>query len=312
MKLMVTGIGGVGGYIASVLCANYNDITLVARKARKKALETKGLVVYSDFFGDHTAHPAVTDTPATAGIQDMIFVCVKNYSLRDALTAVLPCIGKYTVVVLILNGVDHFAVAQQILTKGQLVDSAIYITSSSDEDYAIHQAGKFTRVVLGGPNTQALRKAYEVLNHPGITCQVASDIQAELWNKYILNCAYNVTTAYYECTIGEVVDDAARRQEFYALLQEAYAVGKALGVHLASDVVDTIYGRILRQDSKQTTSSLAMDVMAGHQSELETFSGYLVRTAKELGVAAPLSTKYYEALLARTRQGQLSLLSSNT
>ena len=82
MKIMVTGIGGVGGYIASVLCANYDDVTLIARRKRKESLQTKGLVVHSDFFGDHTAHPAVTDDPASAGIQDVIFVCVKNYSLE--------------------------------------------------------------------------------------------------------------------------------------------------------------------------------------------------------------------------------------
>ena len=90
MKIMVTGIGGVGGYIASVLCANYDDVTLVARKKRKESLQTKGLVVHSDFFGHHVAHPAVTDDPSSAGIQDVIFVCVKNYSLEAALTAVLP------------------------------------------------------------------------------------------------------------------------------------------------------------------------------------------------------------------------------
>lgn len=60
---MITGIGGVGGYIASVLCANYDDVTLIARRKRKESLQAKGLVVHSDFFGDHTAHPAVTDIP---------------------------------------------------------------------------------------------------------------------------------------------------------------------------------------------------------------------------------------------------------
>lgn len=97
MKIMITGIGGVGGYIASVLCANYDDVTLIARRKRKESLQTKGLVVHSDFFGDHTAHPAVTDDPASAGIQDVIFVCVKNYSLEAALTAVLPCKGALPV-----------------------------------------------------------------------------------------------------------------------------------------------------------------------------------------------------------------------
>lgn len=301
MKIMVSGIGGVGGYLGAVLCANYTDVTLVARKARKEALETKGLVVYSDFFGDHTFHPAVTDTPATAGIQDMIFVCVKNYSLEAALTALRPCVGDQTIVVLVMNGVDHYAVAQRILGKGILVDSAIYITSAYDEQYAIHQKGHFTRVVVGGPNTAAAQTVFDTLNHPGITCKIASDIQKELWNKYILNCAYNILTSYYSCTIGDIMGDTTKQREFHTLLDEAYAVAKALGVHVAPDIADVLFGKILRQDDKSGSSSLARDIMAGRQSELDTFSGYLVRTAKALGVATPFSDKCYAALLERSK-----------
>lgn len=300
MKIMVTGIGGVGGYIASVLCANYTDITLIARKAHKDALIKNGLIVYSDFFGDHTAYPAITDTPSDAGIQDMIFVCVKNYSLKEALTALIPCIDEHTIVVLILNGVDHYDVAKQILPPCRIVDAAIYITSSCDAAYVIHQEGRFTRIILGGPDTEAVRTAHEILDHPGITCRIAADIHVEQWNKYVLNCAYNVMTAYYACPISDIMDNDARKQEFYTLLREACAVGKALGIGLADDLADTVFARILHQEKKDTTSSLARDVMAGRQSELETFSGYLVRTARQLGIPVPVSAKRYETLLQRT------------
>lgn len=297
---MVSGIGGVGGYLAGVLCAHYEkDVTLIARKARKDALQQHGLVIYSDFFGNHTFHPAVTDTPASAGIQDVIFVCVKNYSLPAALTALRPCVDEHTIVVLVLNGVDHYDVAKDLLPQGILVDSAIYITSAYDSSYAIHQAGHFTRVIVGGSDSQAVQRVHGLLDHPGITCRMTDDIQAELWNKYILNCAYNVTTAYYECSIGAIIDNPDRRQEFYTLLQEAYTVGKALGVHVAPDIVDVLFGKILRQDSKDGSSSLARDMMAHRPSELETFSGYLVRTAETLGVPVPLSAKCYAALRER-------------
>ncbi|MDY2903886.1 MAG: 2-dehydropantoate 2-reductase N-terminal domain-containing protein, partial [Caecibacter massiliensis] len=43
MKIMVTGIGGIGGYMASFLCAYYDDVTLIARRKRKESLIEKGL-----------------------------------------------------------------------------------------------------------------------------------------------------------------------------------------------------------------------------------------------------------------------------
>lgn len=199
---MITGIGGVGGYIASVLCANYDDVTLIARRKRKESLQTKGLVVHSDFFGDHTAHPAVTDDPASAGIQDVIFVCVKNYSLEAALTAVLPCIGDDTIVVPVLNGFTYHDTAAALMKRGKIVDSAIYITSSYKEDYSIRQEGRFARIYIGSDDADATKKIYGILNHPGLTCCIAENITVEIWRKFILNCAYNVLTAYYRTSIG--------------------------------------------------------------------------------------------------------------
>ena len=91
---MVSGIGGIGGYIASVLCAHESDVTLVARRKRRQSLEKNGLILHSLLMGERVFHPAVTDTPASAGIQDMIFICTKTFSLVQALecyTVHRPC-----------------------------------------------------------------------------------------------------------------------------------------------------------------------------------------------------------------------------
>lgn len=300
MKIMVTGIGGVGGYLASVLCANYHDVTLIARRKRKESLITNGLVTHSDFFGEHTAHPTVIDDPASAGLQDIIFVCVKNYSLEAALTAALPCIGEETIVVPVLNGFTYHDEAARLMKKGKIVDSAIYITSSYEEDYSIRQEGKFARIYIGSDDKDAVQKVYDVLNHPGLTCCKAENIQVEIWRKFILNCAYNVLTAYYMTSIGGALSQPHGKEEFKALLQEAYNVGKAAGVPLPDDVVEDQYQRIVKSDDMDATSSLKWDLAAGHQSELDTFSGALIRLAKQCGVPVPVSEKCYAALKQRT------------
>lgn len=301
MKLMVTGIGGVGGYIASILCAAYPDVTLIARGQRKEALLNKGLVLHSDVFGEHTAFPVIIDDPSSAGIQDMIFVCVKNYSLPDALTAILPCIDQHTVVVLILNGVDHGAVARKILPKCPIVDTTIYITSAYEADFSIRQSGNFARIFIGSDDEEAARRAYSVLNCEGLTCRLSDDITAEIWNKYITNCAYNVITSYYEGTIGQVFAQPNGKEEFRTLLDEAYAVGKGLGIALSPTLPQEIYDRVMRQKNKDVSSSLARDIIQGHQSELETFSGYLVKTADALHIPIPFSAHCYSTILQRLR-----------
>lgn len=44
------------------------------------------------------------------------------------------------------------------------------------------------------------------------------------------------------------------------------------------------------------TSSLERDIAAGHQSELDTFSGALIRLARQYGVPVPMSEKCYRGV----------------
>lgn len=300
MKIMVVGIGGVGGYLASILCAHYEQsITLVARKQRGAALKEKGLVLHSAFFGEHVFHPAVVEVPSEAGLQDIIFVCVKNYSLESALTSLKAVVGPQTIVVPVLNGVDHEEAVRKILPACRVVSSAIYITSAYLADFSIKQMGMFARIFLGSQEEAALETVYELLNQEGLTCHKAANIRVEEWKKYIMNCAYNVLTAYYEGTIGECLARPQGLSEFKTLLEESYNVGKAAGVELPADLVETTYERVANQKDKNVSSSLARDVIAKRQSELETFSGYLVELAQKVKVPVPLSAKFYQELKER-------------
>ena len=56
-KIAVIGIGGIGGYVGALLAEKYDDVTLVARGARKELLEKEGLVLHSEYRGEHVIKP---------------------------------------------------------------------------------------------------------------------------------------------------------------------------------------------------------------------------------------------------------------
>ena len=83
-KITVAGIGGVGGYLAGMLADTYDEVSFIARGERKKSLEENGLVLHSEYHGEIIAHPKkVVERGDELGIQDYIFICVKNYSLKE-------------------------------------------------------------------------------------------------------------------------------------------------------------------------------------------------------------------------------------
>ena len=48
MKIMIVGIGGVGGYIAGMVGQKYKNLTLIARGKRGEALREHGVVIFME------------------------------------------------------------------------------------------------------------------------------------------------------------------------------------------------------------------------------------------------------------------------
>jgi len=321
-RITVFGVGGVGGTLSSMLLKKYGEnVTLIARGARKEHLLKNGLTMHGDFFGEFTV-PAVnvTDDPGALPPQDIVIICVKNDALETAADALLPVIHKDTVVVPVMNGVTAYRRLLDRLPCGRVLPSVIYTVSISLPDFSVAQKGSFTNLFVGplkaspeypqGSNAdsgiaadpaeaelQEKAAAYftGILKAADIDCRLSDHVLVNVWSKYILNCAFNVITARWSCTIGDVKNDPGRRSDYHRLMKEAYNVCCALGVPLPSDLLEK-HMRRLDNTTDDSTSSLSRDFAEGKAGELEIFCGDVVRMADDKGIAVPLTKEYYSAL----------------
>ena len=301
-KITVVGIGGVGGLLAGVLIRRYGDsVSLIARGSRAEHLCTQGLTLHSDAYGEFTVKPAVvTDDPSGLPVQDLVLVCVKNDSLEAVAQQIMPIVGPDTVVLPVMNGVTAAKKLRSILPTGTVLGCVIYTVSGAGRDFSITQQGKFTELSIGSQvfDTAEQAKAEEtaaLFMDAGIQCKAVEDVAVAIWTKYVLNCAYNVATARWGCTIGGIKADESRVEDSRALLTESWKVGVASGVALPEDLPEKQLRRILKT-SDDSDSSLGRDFAAGRAGELEVFCGDVVRMAAELGVDVPMTQKYYDAL----------------
>lgn len=301
-KIAVVGIGGVGGYLAGMLIREYPHVTLAARGERGRMIRENGLVLHSDYQGEIVAKPEkVVERTEELGPQDVIFLCVKNYSLEQACKELENAVTEETVVIPVMNGADPGERTRRFLKKGTVIDSLIYIVAFANQDFSITQQGDFANLRIGimDASEEEKNKVLEVsglLKGADIDHKVSEDIERDIWRKYILNCAYNVLTAFYDNNIGQLRSDPKKDKEYERLVYEAYEVAVKKGVHIAREDADAIVRRFREELEDNATSSLQRDVNAGRPTELETFSGYLVREAKRLGVDVPVSKRMYEGL----------------
>lgn len=250
-------------------------------------------------------HPHSVVTAQELEEQDLIFLCVKNYSLEEACEQIRHAVGENTIVIPVMNGVDPGERARAALGRGIVVDSLIYIVAFIGDDGGIVHQGDFARLRIGIRNAdadaqEAVAQVSDILTAAGVEHLVADDIELEIWRKYILNCAYNVATAAYDNNIGQLRADPVKAKEFEDLVSEAYEVAKAKGVAVLPEHRDEFFDRFHHTYRDDATSSLQRDLNAGRRAEIETFSGYLVREAARLGVAAPVSEKMYGLLRQRS------------
>lgn len=313
-RVAVVGVGGVGGYLAGMLGQVCPHLTLAARGGRKESLQRNGLILHSDYKGELTAVPEQVVETKNLKKQDFIFICVKNYSLEEVCRELTSAVTDETVIIPVMNGVNPGERVRSYLGRGTVVDSLIYIVAFANEDYSITQQGDFARLCIGikdaavpQENEAAVyqkkavpqEKAAEtaaLLTAADIDCEVAADIEVEIWRKYILNCAYNVETAFYDNTIGQLRRDEKKAKEYEALVNEAYQVGLAKGVAIRQEHIDAIIHRFYYELADDATSSLQRDIRAGRRSEVDVFGGYIVREAERHGILVPVSLKMYEKL----------------
>ena len=102
-KIIIVGIGGVGGYFGGLLAKHFYgrkdvEINFVARGGHLKEIQKNGLKVLK---GDREfiAKPTLaTDHPAEIGIANFIIITTKSYDLELIIKQLRPCINPDTII----------------------------------------------------------------------------------------------------------------------------------------------------------------------------------------------------------------------
>lgn len=304
-KVTIVGIGGVGGVVAGPITKySGEDVTYIARGKRKDHIIENGLTIHSDLYGEMNVKPGkVAENGEGCEIQDLILVCVKNDAIAAVAKQIAPMVGENTAVIGVMNGVNVGKKLRAELGKGRILESVIYTVSSSEADFSIIQKGKFTQIFAGfnrnhPEDREIAEAACAYMVKCGIDCRFSDHVDSAIWKKYILNCAYNVVTARWGITIGDIKKSEELRADYRALMEEAYSVAVALGVSLKPDTVDSHMER-LDKTTDDSTSSLSRDFDKGIVGEMELFSKELLDMAAEVKIECPKMEAYYAGMVER-------------
>ena len=306
MRFAIFGSGGVGGYYGARLAAAGEDVTFVARGAHLAAIRSEGLRVTS-INGDVHVNPArATNEPSDIGQVDFVISAVKAWQVPEAAAAMRPLLGPETAVLTLQNGVEAGDQIRAEAGAWRVVEGATWIMSFIEAPGHIRHAGVEPRIVLGerdgtaSVRVESIRACFE---SAGVKCEVAPDIAAVLWEKFLFIAAVSGLGAVTRLPVGGYRDVPQARRLLTAALEETAAVARAEGVKLPDKVVAKTLA-FLDALPPESTASMHRDIAAGRPSELESQSGSVSRRGRRAGVATPVHDFLYAALLPLERRAR--------
>ncbi len=298
MNYLIAGTGGVGGSIAAFLALAGKDVTCVARGAHLQAMQARGLRLKSDLKGEHTLRVPVCTAEEYRGKADVIFVCVKGYSISSITDLIRRAAHERTVVIPILNVYGTGPRIQRLTPGVTVLDGCIYIVGFVSAPGEITQMGKIFRLVYGAHRGTAVsRETLEAvqndLQESGIKAEISPDINRDTFIKWSFISAMAVTGAYYDVPMGEVQKPGEIRDTFVGLSRESAELGRRLGVEYPQDPV-TYNLKVIDNLDPESTASMQKDLARGHESEIQGLLFDLIEMAEAHGVAIPTYRKVAE------------------
>jgi 2-dehydropantoate 2-reductase len=297
VSIAIFGVGGAGGYFGARLASAGHDVTFIARGEHLAAIRERGLVVQSDD-GTLVARPRMaTDDPAQAGVASVVLLGVKSWQVGDAARAMRPMLGRSTIVVPLQNGVEAAARLTSVLGPGRVLGGLCGTISRLDGPGRIVSVGSTNFIRFGELDRRVrarTRRLLQAFRDAKLSAAIPDDIHVALWQKFLFVVPVGSVGAYAGADVGTMRASPPLRDMLEGAMREIEALGRARGIALPDDAVRTALA-FVDGLAPSGTSSLQRDLAAGLPSELEDWTGAVVRLAREAGVPAPI----HEAIYAR-------------
>lgn len=296
-SVAILGAGAVGCYVlwglADKAAANSLQLGVVAESSRAERLRQNGCTINGQVY-----HPQVW-TPQQAHGVDLLIVALKYGALPGALDSIRTIVSERTVVMSLMNGVDSEELIAAQVGAAHVLSALIKVASHRTEDGVRFDPETTIGIIYGeltapfdSDRVQAVRALFA---ETGIHFRVTEHIREEIWSKFRLNVCNNLPQAILGAGVGCYSDSAHIKAISDGLRRELEAIATAKGIDLSKAAAAPTYGSTVPPTARYST---LQDLDAGRHTEIDMFSGALMRMGRELGIPTPYNEYTYHMIKA--------------
>ncbi len=297
-KILIAGIGGVGGYFGGLLARCYagNDdisICFMARGEHLNQIKSNGLNVIKGEIEFNAKPHLTTDNPIEIGLSDYVIICTKNYDLEEILNKIVPCVGINTVILPLLNGVNAVEIIRDKFPNNLVASGCAYIVSAIKEPGVVENFGSRQEIYFGIDHTEnpLLVKLEELMKFAGIQATLSDHINVVVWEKFIFLSSLATATSYFNASVGRLLEE--HLLDVKNLLRESTAIALAKKIKVDKNIVEKALSNF-KAMPYLTTSSMHRDFQSKKlKTELDSITGSIIKEGEKLGIETPTFSKAY-------------------
>lgn len=295
-SVAILGAGAVGCYVlwglADKAAANTLQLGVVAEGSRAERLRQNGCTINGQVY-----HPQVW-TPQQAHGVDLLIVALKYGALPGALDSIRTIVSERTVVMSLMNGVDSEELIAAQIGAAHVLPALIKVASHRTEDGVRFDPETTIGIIYGeltAPfDSDRVQEVRALFADTGIHFRVTEHIREEIWSKFRLNVCNNLPQAILGAGVGCYRDSVHMKAISDGLRRELEAIATARGIDLR--IADAVsHGCAVPATARYST---LQDLDAGRHTEIDMFSGALMRMGKELGIPTPYNEYTYHMIKA--------------
>jgi 2-dehydropantoate 2-reductase len=296
-KVALVGAGAVGSYVIWGL-SKCDDVSfgVIADGERAQRLRDEGIEI-----NDEVYHPQVW-TPEEAKGADLIIVALKYGALPGALDDIAAAVGENTTVMSIMNGVDSEEIIAERIGQEHMLYSLIRVTSAR-KGHSVHFNPDVTIGIIYGEaqapyDSERVQAIARLFDKTTIKYRVTEHIMPEIWVKFRLNVCNNLPQAILGAGVGCYKDSEHMKAIRKGLRSELEAIAKAKGIDMDAAFNYSKQGVQNGCGTQASRYSTLQDLDAKRHTEIDMFSGAIMRMGQELGIPTPYNEYTYHMIKA--------------
>ena len=285
MKILIYGVGGIGGFIGAFLCKTEFEIDFLSRGKTFFNLKNHGLNLQSRLENLKFKNINIFDKLEDFSNYDLIILSVKLYDFKDCLINIKnKNYNKKTIILPFQNGIFAEQLVRDYLSNIINYGAVAQISSYLDNYSKIIHKGKLATFFVG-PILKSNKKNKKLLNfchkllEVGLDIRYTEKINQKLWDKFIFLSAYSGMTTLTKMTIGQIFDNSTLKEMFVQAMNETYKLSKEYGVFFEYDPIERWQEKISSMPYDMT-SSMFLDFKNNKRLELNWLSGSVVKLSE--------------------------------